>query len=256
MKQIIPAILISMCIHLPAAFADSKPDFPADSRIKIFTYAPSDVYTILTKYGYQTSVSFAANEEINTISVGERSMWQIIPTGNRIFIRPMDDGLTTNMTVITNMREYTFDIKSVEENSSNNLYVIQFRYPDGRAANADDKIPPPAPVMPAMAPRASNVAIPPLDTQRDQTTNEQYSYTGSDAVAPARVYDDGKYTYIEYNAMLSPPPVPYVVGPSGQPAIAAHETRGNRMILATVASGFVLKSDSGDITVYNELFHN
>ena len=257
--------LVALFLFLgPAtAYAAGNPDIPVDSRIKILTYTSSDVYTVPTKYGYQTSIVFAHNEEIKTVSVGDRSMWQIIPSANRIFIRPMDDNLATNMTVITNQREYNFDIKSVAADQTSNLYVVQFRYPENRTEEYitlnDGDMPPLAhmssPVTLTHTSTGSNVTIPPLDTQRTQDINEQYTYTGSDALAPSQVYDDGKNTYVLYDAMPSPAPRPTVLSTTGKPAVAKHEVQGNKIIIHTVASGFVLKSPKGKITVYNELFH-
>lgn len=249
------------CVLLCAspAIAAKEPELPTDSRIRIFTYSPADVYTVPTKYGYQTSIVFAKNEEISTVSVGDRSMWQIIPSGNRIFLRPMNDGLATNMTVITNIREYNFDIKSITEDKKDNLYVIQFRYPDKKNSlreTLEEEVPVPDPIQPVrtITTPSGRVAIPPLDTQRSQTTNSRYTYTGPDAIAPAQVYDDGKNTYVVYNSMPLPAPVPVVRSADGKQVVAAHKLEGDMLVVQSVSSGFVLKSPSGDITVYNEMF--
>jgi type IV secretion system protein VirB9 len=253
MKTIALPLTVLLLTCASPAFA--APDLPVDSRIKILTYSPQDVFTIPTKYGYQTSLVFAPNEEVGTVSVGDRSMWQIVPSGNRIFIRPMDDNLTTNMTVITNQREYNFDIKSVGENEGSNLYVVQFRYPDKKEKlleSVENTPPEPAPVF---EPGAS-VNIPPLDTQRTQDMNRLYTYSGPDALAPAEVYDDGKYTYVIYNALPSPTPKPIVMSAAGEPAEAANMVEGNIIVIKTVVSGFVLSNPNGEVTVYNELFHS
>jgi len=253
------AILLLSTAPVMAQEADG-PEIPSDRRIRILTYSPQDIYTVNTKYGYQTSIVFASGEEIATVSVGERSMWQIVPSHNRIFIRPMDEGLSTNMTVITNMREYNFDIKSVTGNSGGNMYVVQFRYPDKTNKLVDslnDPMLPPLPAAkaePVVLTSGSPLSIPPLDTQRTQDINTRYSYTGPDAVAPADVFDDGKSTYIVYNKLPDPAPVPMIPGASGE-AVAAHRIDGPRIILNTVASGFVLKHPAGDINVYNDTLH-
>ncbi len=258
MRQIIPHMAALLLLGASPVVAEPL-DLPVDNRIRILMYTPSDVYSVPTKYGYQTSIVFANNEQIATVSVGDRSTWQIIPSGNRIFIRPMDDGLATNMTVITNLREYNFDISSVEEDKSNNLYVVQFRYPESKPeekyeALNDGEMPAlskqaisPAPTMARRA-----VSIPPLDTQRTQNMNEAYTYSGDDAIAPVRVYDDGKKTYITYADMPSPPPVPMVMTAPDTYVVANHTIEGNRIILHTVVSGFRLNSPAGAVTVYNE----
>lgn len=247
--------LIAMLLCTAPYPVSAATDLPVDDRIKIFTYSMNDVYTVPTKYGYQTSIVFAPNEEIGTVSVGDRSMWQIVPSGNRIFIRPMDDDLTTNMTVITNMREYTFDIKSVGEDEASNLYVIQFRYPDKKPKEQPDVVPTPVAELPELAPVVSaNVAIPPLDTQRTQQLNRLYTYSGPDRIAPADVYDDGKNTFIVYNSLPSPLPKPLVSSPPGGPAVAVNRIEGNTMVVQTVAGSIQLVSPNGDVTVYNESF--
>jgi type IV secretory pathway VirB9-like protein len=124
----------------PAFANDPTMEYPSDSRIKILKYSASDIFTIYTLYGYQTNIEFANGEEVQTISVGDRSLWQIIPSANRLFIRPMDDNVSTNMTVITNLRTYQFDIKSGSGSIDNNprmVYVARFTYPDKKTSSAE-----------------------------------------------------------------------------------------------------------------------
>ena len=78
----------------------------SDSRIKTFVYNPNEVFTITTHYGYQSNIEFGPKETIDTISVGDRVGWQIIPAGRRLFIRAMEENAHTNMTIVTNMRAY------------------------------------------------------------------------------------------------------------------------------------------------------
>ncbi len=140
-----------------------------DTRIKIIPYEETDVYTLTTKPGYQTNVVFGRGEEIQTISVGDRSFWQIIPAANRLFIRPMNEDVTTNMTVLTNRHSYQFDLKSISADAKGgNIYVAQFAYPDTR------KVPPPAPLPPAASqPFRPPVADgPPVDTTPRNMTAE------------------------------------------------------------------------------------
>ncbi len=130
-------------------------DLPGDSRIKLMLYDESDVYTVTTRYGYQTNIVFAPQEEIELISVGDRSLWQIIPNGNRMFIRPMEEDVITNMTVLTNKHSYQFDLKSLAPEKSGNIYVARFVYeqPKRPAPPLMDTLPPGyalAPGLPGM----------------------------------------------------------------------------------------------------------
>ena len=140
--------------NLDAADANgAKPEtdgllFQGDKRIKMLMYDETDVYTITTRYGYQTNIIFSPQEEIELISVGDRSLWQIIPTGNRMFIRPMEEDVVTNMTVLTNKHSYQFDLKSLPADKTGNIYVAQFVYPGPKTAPAVGNMPPPRGMIP------------------------------------------------------------------------------------------------------------
>lgn len=127
------ALVLSLMFTPLPCFAQAAPaaTLPADGRIKMLAYDESDVYTIVTKYGFQTNIVFDPKEEIVTISIGDRSLWHIIPAGHRLFIKPLKENASTNMTLLTNRRSYQFDLKSVgpEDEGNNNIYVAKFIYP-------------------------------------------------------------------------------------------------------------------------------
>ena len=143
--------------------------FQGDKRIKMLMYDETDVYTITTRYGYQTNIIFSPQEEIELISVGDRSLWQIIPTGNRMFIRPMEEDVVTNMTVLTNKHSYQFDLKSLPADKTGNIYVAQFVYPGPKTAPSVGNMPPPPgmipplamPAMPSLPPSSSPFGVGP-----------------------------------------------------------------------------------------------
>lgn len=123
------------------ADTDDEPDNDADiatsdNRIRSLVYDPNDVYAISTRVGYASYIEFAPREDIDTISVGERSFWQLIPSGNRLFIRPLKNDISTNMTIITNKHAYQFDLKSVSNPKKKIIYVARFTYPEEEKATA------------------------------------------------------------------------------------------------------------------------
>jgi type IV secretory pathway VirB9-like protein len=50
----------------------------------------------------------------------------------------MQENISTNMTLITNLRSYEFDLQSVNEKSESNIYVARFTYPS--VVSAKNKI--------------------------------------------------------------------------------------------------------------------
>ncbi len=137
---------------------------PTDSRIKTFVYNANDVYRVLTHYGYQMNIEFGDSEEIETVSVGDRTGWQITPTENRIFVRAMEDKSQTNMTVITDKRTYQFDLYSAQPGQQGwdeLVYVVRFFYPPANANQFASARPAP---MRQMQPMRTSYAPPPVSS--------------------------------------------------------------------------------------------
>jgi type IV secretion system protein VirB9 len=127
-------VLLILCINSFNALAYEDDDIPltTDNRIKTYIYNPNEVYLLLLHFGFQSHIEFAKSEEIQTITLGDSFAWKVTPLGNRLFVKPMEKNIRTNMTIITNKRTYQFDIvsKDLEAGEEDDLvYVIRFYYP-------------------------------------------------------------------------------------------------------------------------------
>lgn len=129
--RIILALSILFTSSWSVAYNDDIP-LTTDSRIKTYVYSPNEVYLLVLHFGFQSSIEFGKNESIETITLGDSYAWKITPLGNRLFIKPMERDIRTNMTIITNRRTYQFDIvaKELENGAEKDLvYVMRFQYP-------------------------------------------------------------------------------------------------------------------------------
>ncbi len=129
-KQLILTLLLILSSN-SFAFQEDLP-ITRDTRIKTYIYNPNEVYLLVLHYGFQSHIEFAQGESIETISLGDSYAWKITPLANRLFIRPLEKNIRTNMTIITNKRAYQFDIvsKELEEGEEQDLvYQIKFFYP-------------------------------------------------------------------------------------------------------------------------------
>jgi type IV secretion system protein VirB9 len=139
------SLFFSVVLLASAGAAAAQP-IVTDSRIKTLVYNENEVFTITTHYGYQANIEFGNKEEIETVSVGDRVGWQIVPAGRRLFIRAMEENAHTNMTIITNKRSYQFDLRSSSSKavygSEELVYVVRFFYPEAGGN------PPPAMAIP------------------------------------------------------------------------------------------------------------
>lgn len=130
-------MLISLTSFICYSSYNYEEDIPitTDNRIKEYIYNPREVYLLVLHYGFQSSIEFAKNEQIQNIVLGDSYAWKVTPLDNRLFIKPLEYNIRTNMMIITNKRTYQFDIvsKELEYGEEKDLvYVIRFYYPKKR----------------------------------------------------------------------------------------------------------------------------
>jgi type IV secretion system protein VirB9 len=187
---------------------------PLDSRIQSVEYHEDQVIPIQVAGGYQLMVEFAADERIESVAVGDSAAWQVTPnhSGDRIFIKPLQSGLATNLTVVTSARTYTFDLGP---GSAGGPYVLRFTYPGANAA--------------AEADPAGAVA-------------GRYRLSGARALRPSRISDDGIHTYIEWPRDRSLPAV-YAIDERGQESIVNGMMRDDLFVIDAVVHRLVFRID-------------
>lgn len=130
-KKLLSVIVLLLSISSNFSYADEP--ITTDNRVKTYVYNENEIYPLVIYYGYQTSIEFAKGEEVASISMGDSYVWQINPVGRRIFVKPLEENMHTNMTILTNKRAYQFDLfsRKVENEFNNDLvYVMRFYYPD------------------------------------------------------------------------------------------------------------------------------
>lgn len=132
MFKIFMTLMIVVFMGVNSSYSDVP--VATDSRIKTYVYNENDVYLVLISSGFQSSIEFQKGEVIKTLSMGDSYSWSLTPVGNRLFIKPMENNVRTNMTIITNLRTYQFDVASSSEEVGNDdiAYVIRFYYPNKR----------------------------------------------------------------------------------------------------------------------------
>ncbi|MHC0449108.1 MAG: TrbG/VirB9 family P-type conjugative transfer protein [Candidatus Lariskella arthropodorum] len=185
-------VICFLSVQFPAMdFAHANKPITTDSRIKTFVYSENEVFRIVLNYGYQTSLEFADGEEINTISVGNNYAWQLSPVGRRLFIKPLEDDILTNMTIITNKRTYQFELQSKLPYGAIDdelVYVVRFFYPD----EYQDTI------KPQLSKVRETDTVPAI-----RPYNFNYSVNGSNNASTTKVFDDGIKTFFYFGKYSS-----------------------------------------------------
>jgi type IV secretion system protein VirB9 len=203
-------------------------------------YHPNDVFKYIGYYGYQGSIQLEEGELVDTVSMGETVSWQIVPSGNRIFLKPVEENATTNMTLITNKRIYFFELHAKEAKDIQDpglVFAVKFLYPDSANEIMDLS-------------HHSSPLIPDLSDKKKY--NFKYTISGSNIAAPIKIFDDGKFTFFQFRSKNAPVPAFFEVDSDGNESIVNYQIAGDYVVLEMVASQFTLRY-GGEITcVFNE----
>jgi type IV secretion system protein VirB9 len=232
-------LAISFCITTPS-FAVKEPRATAvDSRLRVMTYNPNDIFRYTGYFGYQGNIEFDTDETIDTISMGDTTSWQIVPSGNRMFLKPIDADATTNMTVITNKRLYFFELHGSKASGPDDpglVFAVKFLYPDSNITSS----------------YAFNSSYSIPDLSRPDKYNFNYTISGSSVASPVKIFDDGTFTYFEFSDKNAPVPAIFEVDPDRSEAIINYQVIGPYIAVEMVASQFTLRYGKEVTCVFNE----
>src|SRR5581483_735562 len=210
---------------------------PSDSRILLATYRDSEIYKVVASYGFQTTIEFSSQEIIETISIGDSIAWQIVPAGHRVFIKPQELNALTNMTVVTSMRPYYFELGAKKSRDPKSVtFLVRFTYPDASL---------PVTAVAAASKAAALLAKKPTDY------NFNYTLTGSRDIAPMRVFDDGEFTYMQFRSTTDLPAI-FLVDKEKQESVVNYRSEGPYVVIERTGTQFSLRHGSEITCVHNK----
>lgn len=214
----------------------------ADSRIKTRNYAENAVYSITGHFGFQTVIEFNDDEMIENVAIGDSAAWQVTPNrrGDVIILKPISEAAPTNMTVVTSLRRYIFELtakSAANAKPGEMVFVLRFAYPDQQRAAA------------AVEAQAAAFIPPPAPDER--VTNQNYSYEGAREIVPAQVFDDGRSTYFKWPEG-APAPAIFLIGKDDKESVVNHGFEAGYVVVDRVAPVFSLKHGDYETLIYND----
>ncbi len=243
-KMILRLIIITFSFYSSIALAMKEPkSLAVDKRLGVIVYSPYDVHKYTGYYGYQTSIVFADDEVIETMSMGDSTAWQMVPSGNRLFLKPIDPDATTNMTLITNKRVYYFELHGKEAKDINEdglMFSIKFLYPDDPNTNND--IGSESYVNNAVEPDLSNKSL----------YNFEYTISGPESISPVKIFDDKKFTYFEFRDKNAELPAIFYSDNEGNEGIVNFRIVGRYVVIESVRARFTIRYGKDAVCVFNE----
>jgi len=250
MRKLLLTAALACCIASPAMAGKDPRDGSADARVKTITYHDTDVFRITAHYGFSTVIEFDASEDIETISLGDSQAWQTIKPsrGNLLFIKPLEESANTNMTVVTDKRIYTFELTaqaSVSHKSSNLSFRIRFVYPE----QIDMQL--------AAISKSKNNGFDRKDfipsAVAPEDWNFDYSYAGDKNLRPKRAFDDGVFTYFQFNKRGKIPAV-FAVDAKGNESIVNYSIQGKYLVVESLSSQFTFRDGDIATCIFNNAY--
>jgi type IV secretion system protein VirB9 len=220
---------------LAALAAETPRPGYGDPHIQTAAYDPDQVVLLRGVLGYQMMLEFAADERLESVSIGDSLGWQVTPNrnANLLFLKPIERNAVTNMNVVTSQRRYAFELRVLPKGAraATAPYVVRFTYP----------------------PVAVAVSQPPPPEAPPQERNRAYVVTGAASNRPARVFDDGRMTYFAWADQASAPAI-FAVTSEGKESLVNYDVRGPYTVVQQLAPRFVLRNGKQVATVVNQGF--
>ncbi|MFL6770191.1 MAG: TrbG/VirB9 family P-type conjugative transfer protein [Sphingomicrobium sp.] len=164
-----------------------------DPHLQAVDYSAGQIVQLRSAPGYQLMVELSPDEQVQSVALGDSAAWQVnvSKSGDRLFLKPATSDTTTNMTVVTSVRVYNFDLIAMSGDTPDMPYTVQFRYPVSVAQIQDARF------------GESSAAL-----RRESS----YRMSGDRLLRPLSVTDDGHRTYIVWPKES---PIPAVYAPDG-----------------------------------------
>lgn len=224
----------------------SAPALADDPRLVEQLYVPDQVVRVEGKPRVQATIAFGDDETIENVAIGDSQAWQVTPNkrANLLFVKPLAVNAVTNMTVVTSMRTYLFDL--VASPRGKPVYLLRFTYPEAPPGEDGAQVAQVDTVNRAELDAASD----PYAVLDPSMLNFAWGRDGDAALLPAQIYDDGAATYITWPDGAAIPAI-LVKDFEGTEGPVNFTVRADTIVVEGVPREFVLRSGDDSARLIN-----
>jgi type IV secretion system protein VirB9 len=183
------------CVLAGPALAQVQPvPGNGDPHLQEVDYNAGQIVQLRGSPGYQLMVELSPDEQVQNVALGDSAAWgvSINKAGDRLFLKPLQAQVPTNMTVVTSVRIYNFDLVPLAGPQGDMPYTVKFLYPAVETKGGTDGF---------------------VDVSAAARRLSRYKISGDSRVRPSSISNDGQRTYISW--------------PKGAPIPAVYALDGN-----------------------------
>jgi type IV secretion system protein VirB9 len=241
---------MKFALAVVALIATATPAWGDDPRLVDQPYKRGQIVRIEGRSNVQAAIRFGEDELIENIAIGDSNDWQVTPNkrATTLFVKPLVDRTTTNMTVITDKHVYLFDLIASPAIKSP-IYMLSFSHPDDPGETRPSQ---PVAVKTADEPNTIEMAAAsdPYAIVDPAELNFAWAGSGDKKLLPARIYDDGEATFLTW-ASRSPIPAILIRDRDGTEGPVNFAVRGNVIVIDGVPREIILRSGREAATISN-----
>ena len=262
MKKYPLIMLLGALAASPALAEQAAKPGSVDGRVRTVVYNERDVVRIIGHYGFQTMIQFAGYESIENISIGDSLAWQVVPNERRnlLFVKPVEKNAETNLTIITTLpsatkpgqveqRVYNFSLeakKASKHTDRSMTWTLRFHYPQDDQALLLLKR--------QRAERTRGALVnPDVAASSPASWNFDYTFAGDTSQVPKRIFDNGQFTYFEFDQTTDTPAI-FLVGKNGNESLVNYQVEGKYIVVHRVARQFTLRNGDVVTCIFNEAY--
>ena len=236
------------CLAVDAAWAERKIRAGRpDPRVRHVVYSENDIVRLVGHYGYQTVIQFGGGEKIQTVALGDSVGWQAVNLrrGNLLLLKPVEAEASTNMTVVTDARIYSFELAADETGRArqrDHTYRLIFHYGEDAVQTSFSGAVPGDGAVRGLASWSTGAAggVGGAVSSPAASWNFGYEFAGDRQLVPVHVFDDGVHTYFEFARSRSTPAI-FVADAEGEESLVNLHVRGRYVVVQRLASQFTLR---------------
>lgn len=214
-----------------------------DPHIACAIYDPTESYEITYRPGEATVIVFEKGEKLDGTGMGDGKAWTVGPAGNGFFFKQRAPKAATNLILLTNKRSYVLKLIPVAKHEQA-IWSLTFDYPDTRAKAAAAASVRSAEAR-ALLERAGNTG---------GARNSDYDMHGDMSLAPTSLWDDGRFTYFEFNTSRDLPQIYRVMEDGTEALVNPDDMRGPVLVVHDTAKGFNLRVGDAVLGIRNNAY--
>ena len=233
-RRLAGSLLVAVCALPLSAGVTAEPGgdtgshVESDSRIRVTPYSGDRVYRLVGYVGYQIDLEFEPDESFVGLGAGDIEGVAFASQGNHLFLKPKAPKVNTNLTVLTNRREYQFDYTARPDRPDSHepdvTYVLRFTYAK----------------PPALVDSAAKIQRELDQGAALRPRNFDYWYCGFPTLRPITASDDGVHTRLRFAAHAELPAI-FVRNDDGTESLLNFNMEDGDVVIHRVAQRFVLR---------------